>query len=292
LGKKPNTPLKPTFYNVHSCFLALVSASVVPRLLILNFALNSVNTTQVAKYLLSNPHVVKLPLGCAKTCFDVPQAFSVGELGKDHRKILVPTGKSLDLVVPAMTLYALMEFICGQKIHKLSKDGLSRVHAPSPSGMIQKYGAEEFSNSNLKMPCQSKTIVAVDFMLSPEINVGTAVTFLSSRTLPRWTRRADFIGPPFQPNDGRGASPRSLRPVCKPPLFQTTRQNNGDRRYVRFIDQAQGQSITGVGKKLPVEKGQPGIAGHYRILIDVFTQACRKDTIFEEMAWSHLAISK
>jgi hypothetical protein len=68
--------------------------------------------------------MVKLRLGCTETGFYVPKAFSVRELGKSHGKILVPTGEGLDLVVATITLYASMEFVGGQKFHKLSKDGL------------------------------------------------------------------------------------------------------------------------------------------------------------------------
>ena len=37
---------------------------------------------------------------------------------------MVPAGKGLDLVGAAITFYALMEFVCGQKIHESSEDGL------------------------------------------------------------------------------------------------------------------------------------------------------------------------
>ena len=69
-------------------------------------------------------HVVELRFGCTETGLDVPQAFSIGELGKGHGKILVPTGEGLDLVLAAVPLHALMEFVCGQKIHKLGKHRL------------------------------------------------------------------------------------------------------------------------------------------------------------------------
>jgi len=80
---------------------------------------------RIPGHLPTYPHVVKLRFGRPKTGLDIPEAFSVRQLGKGHGKVLVPAGKALDLVGATTTFDALMKFVCGQKIHELSKDGLS-----------------------------------------------------------------------------------------------------------------------------------------------------------------------
>ena len=51
-----------------------------------------------------------------------------------------PSMEVLDLVVSVVTLYALAKTVDWQEVHQLGEYGTTRVHEPSPSASMQKYG--------------------------------------------------------------------------------------------------------------------------------------------------------
>jgi len=66
----------------------------------------------------------------------------IGQLGKGHAEILVPAGKSLHLVVAVVHNSLRIAKIVGRdEVHQLGEYGTTRVHDPSPSANIQKYGS-------------------------------------------------------------------------------------------------------------------------------------------------------
>jgi len=62
-------------------------------------------------------HMVELVSRSSEACLDIPQAFSVSELGKCHTEKLVPTGKALDLVIAVVLCDALAKFVDGEEFH-------------------------------------------------------------------------------------------------------------------------------------------------------------------------------
>ena len=84
--------------------------------------------------------MIELGLCCPHTCLDVSKTFPVGQLSKGHAEVLVPAGEALDLVVAVVAFYALAKIVDRHKVHQLGKHGVTRVHQPSPSAGMQKYG--------------------------------------------------------------------------------------------------------------------------------------------------------
>ena len=58
----------------------------------------------ISGYFAPDAHVVELVLLCTQTGVDIPQTFSVGQLGKGHAEKLIQAGKFLYFVV-AMISY-------------------------------------------------------------------------------------------------------------------------------------------------------------------------------------------
>jgi len=75
--------------------------------------------------------VIELSPDGPQAGFDVPQAFPEGQLGEGHAEELVETGKSLDLVFPAVSVDALSEFANRKELDQLREDGSAGVHRPS-----------------------------------------------------------------------------------------------------------------------------------------------------------------
>ena len=96
--------------------------------------------------------MIEFCLCCPQTCLDVSQALPVGQLGKGHAEILVPASETLYLVVSIIAFYALPEIVHGNKIHQLGEYGTTRVHQPSPSARMQKYGLLQNIFSNRFQP--------------------------------------------------------------------------------------------------------------------------------------------
>ena len=65
----------------------------------------------VAGDVASKAHMVELPLSRTEACFDVSEAFPIGELSKGHAEKLVPARKVFDLVVAVVTLNAFVKFV-------------------------------------------------------------------------------------------------------------------------------------------------------------------------------------
>lgn len=96
--------------------------------------------------------MIQLALCRSQTRFDVSQTFSVGQLGKCHAEELIPAGEALDLVVAVVAFYALPEIVDRDEVHQLGEYGTTRVHEPSPSAGMQKYGPLQKIFSNRLQP--------------------------------------------------------------------------------------------------------------------------------------------
>jgi len=73
-------------------------------------------------------------------------------LGKCHAEELIPAGEAPDLVVAVVAFYALPEFVDGYEVYQLGEYGTTRVHEPSPSANMQKYGLLQKIISNRLQP--------------------------------------------------------------------------------------------------------------------------------------------
>src|SRR4030042_3240725 len=114
----------------------------------------------VARNLATNAHVVHFLMGCTKARLNITQTFPIRELCKSHAEKLLPTGKVLDFVVAIVLFNTLIEFIRWYKVHELRKYCLSRIHTPSPSALVRKYGFYENSISNRKiLKCLVKLVL-------------------------------------------------------------------------------------------------------------------------------------
>src|SRR3989304_4591350 len=60
--------------------------------------------------------------------FDISQALAVSQLRKRHCEILVQAREASQVRVATIAGHALLEFVCGQVVHDLGKDGASEVH--------------------------------------------------------------------------------------------------------------------------------------------------------------------
>jgi hypothetical protein len=72
--------------------------------------------------------VVELLLLGAKTGFDIPETFSIGQLGKSHTKKLIEATEGFDLVVPVVSLHATTQGMHGKMFHHLGENDLSDMH--------------------------------------------------------------------------------------------------------------------------------------------------------------------
>ena len=129
----------------------------------------------VAGDLSPDAQVIKFGLCCPQTCLDVSQAFPVGQLGEGHAEILVPAGEALDLVVAVVSFYALPEIVDRHKVHQLGEHGSTRVHQPSPSARMQKYGLLQKIFSNRLQPFLPAKPQYLDLLVFYLLNVGTVV---------------------------------------------------------------------------------------------------------------------
>jgi len=84
--------------------------------------------------------VIQLALYRSQTRFDVSQAFPVGQLVECHTELLIPAGEALDFVVAVVVFDGLPENVGRDEVHQLGENGATRVHEPSPSADMQKYG--------------------------------------------------------------------------------------------------------------------------------------------------------
>jgi len=92
---------------------------------------------------------VRKPLLCRPQAdLDVPQAFPVGEMSKGQAEKRIPAGEALALVISVVPFDAGTELGKGQTVHPWREDRPSRIHPPSPSARMEKYGMEQEGISN------------------------------------------------------------------------------------------------------------------------------------------------
>jgi len=72
--------------------------------------------------------MIEFRLRHAKTCFDVPEAFSIRELSECHAEKLIQTGKRDHFVIAVVTIYALVKLERWSELHDLRKNGSAGVH--------------------------------------------------------------------------------------------------------------------------------------------------------------------
>ena len=65
----------------------------------------------------SDAQMIKSGLSCTQTGLDISQTFAVGQLSEGHAEILVPAGKTDQLAIAVVSIYALAEFVCGDRVH-------------------------------------------------------------------------------------------------------------------------------------------------------------------------------
>jgi len=63
--------------------------------------------------------MIELVTRSSETCLDIPQTFSVSELGKCHTEKLIPTGKALDFVIAVVSGDAFAKFVGRKEFHQL-----------------------------------------------------------------------------------------------------------------------------------------------------------------------------
>ena len=61
--------------------------------------------------------MIELGLHCAKTGFDVSEAFSIGQLSKSHTEELIEAGESSEAIVASITSHTFVEFVSREKAH-------------------------------------------------------------------------------------------------------------------------------------------------------------------------------
>ena len=105
--------------------------------------------------------MIQLCLGRSQACLDISQTFPIGQLGKGHAEKLVPAGEALDLVVAVVALYALAKIVNRHKVHQLGEHGTTRVHQPSPSAGMQKYGLHRKIISNRLQPFLPRNLLHI-----------------------------------------------------------------------------------------------------------------------------------
>ena len=78
----------------------------------------------------AEPHVVELAAHRPQARFDVAQALAISQLSEGHRQKLVPTRKTLLLVIATVAGHALQELIAWKMIDDLGENSLAKIHPP------------------------------------------------------------------------------------------------------------------------------------------------------------------
>ena len=73
--------------------------------------------------------MVELGLHRAQACFDIAQAFAIGQLRERQTKKLIPARKAAQFMVTVITSHTFSEFVDWKLIHQLCEDGPAKVHA-------------------------------------------------------------------------------------------------------------------------------------------------------------------
>jgi hypothetical protein len=69
--------------------------------------------------------VIEFLLVAPETGLDIPEAFSITQLGETHTKELIPTGKRLYLVLAPISIHTLPELVAWQIFHDLRENGFA-----------------------------------------------------------------------------------------------------------------------------------------------------------------------
>ena len=78
----------------------------------------------------------------------ISQTFSIGGLRECPAQVLVETGKTYDLAVAAIALYATPKGVHGQMIDDLRENEFAYIHGPCPPAIPQEHGELGFSISS------------------------------------------------------------------------------------------------------------------------------------------------
>jgi hypothetical protein len=100
----------------------------------------------------ADPHVIEAIPHRSQTGFDVAETLSIRKLSKRQAEELIETGKTLDLVIPAVAANAFSEFVERQEVHNLGEDGGRRVHRALLAVEGQKGDDNTKSRSNRLRP--------------------------------------------------------------------------------------------------------------------------------------------
>jgi len=81
-----------------------------------------------SRYPASYAEMVELLSAGPKAGFNIPEAFSVGQLSEGHAEILVHAGKAACMIVAPVPVNAFAEFVHRQIVHDLRKDRFPDIH--------------------------------------------------------------------------------------------------------------------------------------------------------------------
>jgi hypothetical protein len=87
----------------------------------------------IARNFSAEAHMIELLSIASKAGLNVPEAFSIGELGKSHAKELIHTGKGLYLVVAPVSFDTFAQLVHRQEFHELGENGFPGIHEWPPS---------------------------------------------------------------------------------------------------------------------------------------------------------------
>ena len=73
-------------------------------------------------------HVIESALHGPKAGLDIAETFAIRQLSEGQTKELIETREALDLVVAVITTNTLSEFVEGEEVHNLRKDGRRGIH--------------------------------------------------------------------------------------------------------------------------------------------------------------------
>src|SRR5262249_55419305 len=93
---------------------------------------------RIARNSTANAHVIQLAGSSSQTRFNISKTLAIGQLCKSHCQKLIPTRKTLDFVIAAVSLNTQTKFIARNKAHQLRKDRLTNVHRRPPSAKLPK----------------------------------------------------------------------------------------------------------------------------------------------------------
>jgi len=60
--------------------------------------------------------------------FDIAKTFAAGELSKDQRKELIPSGEIFDVAIARVPIDANLKLLGGEEVHELREDGSVKIN--------------------------------------------------------------------------------------------------------------------------------------------------------------------